>query len=198
MAEGMAVSMRRRVPHAIAGLACVLAGLLALAACVPSLAPGTRECIGFPAEVCQNRVVDLEDEGQSHSGVVGYRIVCTAATCTVASGEGTETVVFGDGTGREGGFGYASAVDPPPAAGAPTAAPAQVEPECVGVPASWCTDLASSGADEVVRDGAWVASITVTCTSTCTETDGKGQTSITLSDGRVIQSDWGYQVSSGQ
>jgi len=190
--------MRRRASHAIAGLACVLASLLALAGCVPSLAPGTRECIGFPEEVCQNRVVDLEEEGQPHGGVAGYRIVCTAATCTAAGGEGIETVVFGDGTGREGGFGYASPVDPPPAAGAPTFTPPTVEPQCLGVPASWCTDLAGSAAAEAVRDGGTAASITVTCTSTCTETDGKGQTSVTLSDGRVIQSSWGYQQSSGQ
>lgn len=198
MAEGKAVSMRRRAPHAIAGLACVLAGLLALAGCAPSIAPGTRECTGFPADVCQNRTADLEEEGQTHGGVAGYRIVCTAATCNAASGEGIEAVVFRDGTRREGAFGYASAVDVPPAAGAPTFTPPTVAPQCLGLPASWCTDLASSAADEAVRTGGTAVSVTVTCTSTCTESGGKGTTSVTLSDGRVIQSDWGYQVSSGQ
>ena len=192
------MSARRNAPHAIVALAGVVVAILALAGCAPALAPGTRDCIGFPAEVCQNRAVDLEEEGQSHGGVAGYRIVCTAATCTAASGEGIETVVFGDGTGREGGFGYASPVDPPPAAGAPTFTPPTVEPQCLGIPASWCTDLASSAADEAVRTGGSAASITVTCTSTCTETGGKGKTSVTLSDGRVIQSGWEYQRSSGQ
>jgi hypothetical protein len=96
-----ALSMRRSAPHRITSLAGLMAAIVALAGCAPSLAPGTRACVGFPEEVCQGRVADLEQEGQTHGGVAAYRFVCTSATCTAARGEGTETVVFGDGTGRE-------------------------------------------------------------------------------------------------
>jgi hypothetical protein len=182
------MSTRRSAPHAVAAIGCALAITVALAGCAPSLAPGTRECLGFPAEVCQGRVADLEEEGQAHRGVVAYHMICTAATCTAASGEGREAVVFGDGTGREGGFGYATPVDPPPGAAAPT----------LGVPASWCMDVAASAATEAVREGGSVVSVTVACTSPCTETAGTGNTSVTLSDGRVIRSSWEYKTSSGQ
>ena len=174
------------------GVAAVLA-LAGLAGCAPSLAPGTRECVGFPAEVCQNRAADLEQEGQTHGGVAGYRFVCTSAPCTTARGEGTETVVFGDGTRREAGFGYASAADAPTV----TDSPLTVAPQCLGVPESWCTDFARTAAAEALRAGETVAAIVVACTSTCTETNGKGETRVTTPDGRVIQSGWEY-VGSGR
>ena len=169
------------------GVAAVLA-LAGLAGCAPSLAPGTRECVGFPAEVCQNQVADLEQEGQGHGGVAGYRFVCTTARCDAAAGEGIATVVFGDGTRREGGFGYGAAADAPTV----TDPPLTVAPQCLGVPESWCTDFARTAAAEAVRAGENVAAIAVACTSTCTDTAGKGETRVTMADGRVIQSGWEY------
>jgi hypothetical protein len=150
------MSTRRSASHRLAAMASGLAAVLALAdlaGCAPSLAPGTRACVGFPAEVCQNQVADLEQEGHSHNGVAGYRIVCSTAHCDATAGEGIAAVVFGDGTRREGGFGYGAAA-------------------------------------EAVRAGEAVAAITVACTSTCT--DGKGETRVTMADGRVIQSGWEY------
>jgi hypothetical protein len=189
-----AMFARWRAPHVIAALAGVVVAMLGLTGCAPSLAPGTRDCVGFPVEVCQSRVADLEQEGQAHGGVAAYRMVCTAATCSAASGEGTETVVFGDGTGRDGGFGYATAADAPTI----TDPPLTVAPQCLGVPETWCADLGKSAAADATRDGGSVAAVTVACASTCTETGGKGTTSVTLSDGRVIRSGWEYLGSSGQ
>lgn len=185
------MSTRRDASHpraaAASGVAVILA-LADLAGCAPSLAPGTRECVGFPAEVCQNHVADLEQEGQSHGGVAGYRFVCTAARCDATAGEGIAAVVFGDGTRREGGFGYASPAHAPTA----TDPPLTVAPQCLGVPESWCTDFARTAAAEAGRAGGTVAAITVACTSTCTEARGKGETSVTMSDGRVTTSGWEY------
>ena len=157
------MSTRRNASHRLAAMASGVAAVLALAGlagCAPSLAPGTRECVGFPAAVCQNQVADLEQEGQDHGGVAGYRFVCTTARCDAAAGEGIAAVVFGDGTRREGGFGYGAAADAPTA----TDPPLTVTPQCLGVPESWCTDFARTAAAEAVRAGETVAAITVACT----------------------------------
>jgi hypothetical protein len=167
----------------------VAAGALLAACGGPSLLPGTRDCIGFPAEVCQQQVDELQDEGRSHGGVAAYRLVCTSGSCTVAGGEGMMTVVFADGTGREGNFGYATPVGTPPG----TDPPLTMTPLCLGVPQSWCQDFARTAAAEAVRGGQTVVSITVRCTTTCTETNGDVETRVTLSDGTVVTSGSGYR-----
>jgi hypothetical protein len=185
------MSARRNASHRLASVASGLAAVLALAdlaGCAPSLAPGTHECVGFPAEVCQNQVVDLEQEGQGHDGVAGYRFVCTTARCDATAGKGIAAVVFGDGTRREGGFGYEAAAEAPTGTDPPLA----VAPQCLGVPESWCTDFARTAAAEAIRAGGTVAGVSVACRSTCTEAVGKGETRVTMADGRVIQSGWEY------
>ncbi len=162
----------------------------ALAGGAPNLPSGTRECVGFPAEVCQRQVRELEQEGGIHGGVVAYRIVCRPGICTLAQGEGTQTVVFGDGTGREGGFGYAVPAGTPPDGTLP---PLAVTPTCVGVPQSWCEDFARTAADEAVRGGQSVVAITVRCTTSCTGTNGDVETRVTLGDGTVVTSTAGYR-----
>lgn len=161
-----------------------------LGGCAPSLPPGTRACVGFPAEVCQRHVAELEQEGMTHGGVAAYRIVCTSGQCTVERGEGTLTVVFADGTGREGGFGYAVPVGPPPGGTEP---PLTVVPACLGVPRAKCEEFARAGASDSVPAGQTVASITVRCTKTCTETNGDGETLVTLTDGTTRTSGWQYR-----
>jgi len=159
----------------------------------PSLLPGTRDCIGFPAEVCQRQTAELQDEGASHGGVAAYRFVCTSGSCTVAGGQGTMTVVFADGTSRKGSFGYATPVATPPDAPGVTDPPLTVTPLCLGVPESWCQDIARSAAAEAARGGQTVVSITVRCTTTCTETNGDLATLVTLGDGTVVKSDSAYR-----
>lgn len=175
-------------------LALLAAAGALLAACGgPLLLPGTRDCIGFPAEVCQREVDEIQDEGTSHGGVAAYRFVCTSGSCTVAGGEGTMTVVFADGTGREGSFGYATPVGTPPDAPSATEPPLTVTPVCMGVPQSWCEESARATASGPVAAGRIVVSITVRCTTTCTETTGDAETRVTLSDGTVVTSGFQYR-----
>ncbi len=142
------MSARTNASHPIATMA-VVAALLALAGCAPSLPAGTRACVGFPVSVCQSQIAELDREGALHGGVAAYRLVCTAGSCTEQRGEGMLTVVFNDGTGREGSFGYATPVETPP--GAPpstTEPPLTVVPTCLGVPRLRCEDFARAEAGQ--------------------------------------------------
>ena len=170
--------------------AAVVATVALLAACtgVPNLPAGTRACVGFPADVCARQVAALEREGVDHGGVVAYRIVCTSARCTSEQGEGTESVAFGDGTGREVGFGFAVPVGTPPEA---TFGPLPVTPACLGVPAGWCAEQARAGA-EMIADWSTIATIAVRCTSACTTSKGDGETRVLLRDGTVQTQGWNY------
>lgn len=166
----------------------IAAGVVAACRMGPDLPPGERTCLGFPPDVCLRQVEGLNLEGSTHGGVVAYRILCTAAQCTEAAGEGTVAVVFADGTGREGGFGYAAPVGTPPER---RMGPLPVVPVCLGVPADQCEEFARTSAD-AIADWTTIASITVRCTTTCTDRDGDGQTLLTLSDGTSTTADWGY------
>jgi len=161
----------------------------AVAGCAPSLPPGERTCVGFPAEVCGRQVAELEREAMTHGGLVAYRIVCTSGSCTAAQGEGKETVVFADGSGREGGFGYASPVGPPPVA--PSRGPLPVTPTCLGVPDGWCTEMARTGVENVA-DWSSIMAVVVRCTTSCSPTVGDGETRIRLADGSEQTVGWGY------
>lgn len=185
---------RMAVPvTALAAMALGVAAMPVLAGCAPSLVPGTRDCIGFPAEVCQREVAELDREGTTRGGVAAYRLVCTSGTCTADGGEGKLTVVFGDGSGREGSFGYAAPLGTPPGAPSATQPPLTVTPLCRDVPQSWCQDLARSAAADAARGGQTVVSITVRCTTTCTATNGDVETRVTLSDGTAVTSVSGYR-----
>ena len=162
-----------------------------LAACAPSLPPGTRVCVGFPADVCERQLAELEREGALHGGVVGYRILCTSAVCTSAQGDGTQTVAFADGTSQAGDFGYAVPIGTPPTG--QVLLPLPVEPICLGVPAEWCREMGRMGAD-AVADWSSIVAITVRCTDpACTTGKGTGETRVRLSDGseKVVEG-WAY------
>jgi hypothetical protein len=176
-------------------LALVAAACTLLAACGgPWLLPGTRDCIGFPAEVCQRQVDEIQEEGRSHGGVAAYRFVCTSGSCTVAGGQGMMTVVFADGTGREGSFGYATPVATPTADGpVVTELPLTATPQCLAAPESRCQEFARAAATEAARGGQRVVSITVRCTTTCTITNGDLETRLTLGDGTVVKSVYPYR-----
>lgn len=194
LAHGTGDAPVRLALLAASGALLAAAGALLAACCGPSLPPGTRDCIGFPAEVCQRQVDELQDEGRSHGGVAAYRLVCTSGSCTVAGGEGTMTVVFADGTGREGSFGYATPVETPPGElPIVTDPPLTVTPPCLGVPQAWCAEVARTAAAEAARGGQAVVSITARCTTTCTETNGDLETRVTLGDGTVVKFDSEYR-----
>jgi hypothetical protein len=192
------MSTRTNASQPIAAMAFGAAVILALAACAPSLPRGTRQCVGFPTEVCQTQVADLEQEGMSHGGVAAYRLACSTGSCTPEGGEGRVTVVFGDGTGREGSFGYATPAGTPPDAPSATEPPLTVTPACLGVPEPWCERSAQAAASEAVASealsgGKTIVSITVRCTTTCTETTGDTEMRVTLSNGTVLASSFQYR-----
>jgi hypothetical protein len=184
------MASHRRAPAVLAASALIAAGVVASCRTAPDLPPGERTCLGFPSEVCLRQVEDLEVEGSTRGGVVAYRILCTAAQCTEAAGEGTVAVVFADGTGREGGFGYASPVGTPPEG---TVGPLPVAPVCLGVPADPCEEFARSGVEHVA-DWSMIRAITVRCTGTCTARDGAGETLVTLADGTTTTQSWSYMT----
>lgn len=168
--------------------------LCGLAACqgAPNLPAGERTCLGFPPDVCQRQVEELEREGAAHGGVVAYRILCVSATCNADRGDGSIAVVFADGTGREGGFGYAAADEMPPDA---TFGPLPVAPVCVGVEPEQCDEFARAGAEQVA-DWSTIVSITVRCTATCAADAGGGETVVTVRDGPPVRIAWEYQSGS--
>ena len=166
----------------------VLVTAVLVAACAPALAPGTRDCVGFPPDVCQSRLAEVERDGAAHGGVVAYRIECMSDRCTATQGEGKETVLFGDGTMRQGGFGFAVPAQAPPEE---DRGPLPVVPACIGVPAEWCRELARNGAQEVV-DWSAIATVTVRCTGSCAPTDGDGETRVRLVGGQEHVMDWSY------
>ncbi len=182
--------MTRAPWRLLAAAACLLVVEAGVAACqaAPNLPLGERTCLGFPPDVCRRQVEELELEGAIHGGVVAYRIVCTAPACTAAAGDGSVAVVFADGTGREGGFGYAQPVGTPPER---TMGPLPVTPACVGIPAGWCAENARTGA-EMIADWSTIAEITVRCSGTCSDTAGTGETRLVLRDGTAQTQGWSY------
>jgi hypothetical protein len=161
-----------------------------LAACrgTPNLPPGERTCLGFPADVCRRQVEELQLEGAAHGGVVAYRILCTSGACTAERGDGTIAVVFADGRGREGGFGYAVPMGTPPER---TMGPLPVVPSCIRVAPEVCDEWARTIAEEV-PDWSTIRVITIRCTSAspCTEAAGDGEMVVELADGTVRTGAW--------
>jgi hypothetical protein len=166
----------------------IAGGSVAACRSAPNLPPGEHTCLGLPVQVCREQVEELEREGMTHGGVVAYRILCAKGPCTVSAGEGTIAVVYADGSGMEGGFGYAVPLGTPPQA---SRGPLPVMPACVGVPAGPCEEMALAGADEI-DDWSTIAAITVRCTSACTPTAGDGQTEVLRVDGTSREVGWTY------
>ena len=184
--------MRGRRDWAYIAMAIVFLSAAALAlvgrSTTPPLSPGTRECVGFPAEKCDAWVAALEQEATTHGGLSAYRFVCTSTVCTSQEGKGIRTVVFADGTVQDSGFGYTVPGEPPSSPGR-TEPPLAVAPVCVNVPQSWCEEFARQLVASDVGEGQAVASVTVECLATCTADNGDASVRIVLADGTVLASD---------
>lgn len=184
--------MRARRDWAYIAAAIVFLFVAALAlvgrASTPPLSPGTRECLGFPAEKCDEWVAALEQEATTHGGLSAYRLVCTSEVCTSQEGKGIRTVVFADGKVEDAGFGYTLAGAPRSSPGR-TESPLAVAPLCVSLPQSWCEEFARQLVASDVGEGQAVASITVECIATCTAQNGDASVRIVLADGTVLASD---------
>lgn len=163
-------------------------------ASTPPLPPGARECIGFPAEKCDELAAAIEQDAAPHGGISAYRLACTSGVCTAQEGQGVRTVVFADGQVEDSGFGYTVPGEPPSAPGR-TEPPLAVTPSCVGVPLSWCEEFARTMVADNVREGEVVASVTVECLATCTAQDGDARVRVVLADGTVLTTD-GYSYRS--
>ena len=98
---------------------------------------------------------------------------CTAPICTNDNGEADVTIVFIDGRRESSGYAWAGAEAPP----------LTIAPVCLGVPLAHCLDVAATG-PEGEGVGPDVASITVRCTTVCTN-GGSGQTTYEFKDGRA-------------
>lgn len=186
--------MRARRDWAYVAAAIVFLSVAALAlvgrASTPPLSPGMTECVGFPADKCDEWVAALEQEAAPHGGLSAYRLVCTSAVCTSQEGKGIRTVVFADGKVEDSGFGYTVPGEPPSSPGR-TDAPLTVTPTCINVPRVPCEDAARTFVAEWVGEREAVASIAVECSTTCTELNGDVRALITLTDGRILTAD-GY------
>jgi hypothetical protein len=130
----------------------------------------------------------LSKEAATHGGLAAYRLVCTSGVCTSDEGRWIRTVVFADGTVQDSGFGYTVPGEPPSSPGR-TEPPLTVAPVCVNVPQFWCEEFARSYVAEGEREGQIVASVTVECIATCTETNGDARGRVTLADGTVQGTD---------
>jgi hypothetical protein len=184
--------MRARRDWAYIAAAIVFLFVAALAlvgrASSPPLSPGTRECLGFPAEKCDEWVATLEQEATTHGGLSAYRLVCTSAVCTFQEGKGIRTVVYADGKVDDSNFGYTVPREPPSSPGR-TEPPLTLAPTCIDVPQSWCDEFARQLVARDVGEGQAVASVTVECIATCTAQNGDASVRIVLADGTVLASD---------
>jgi hypothetical protein len=68
----------------------------------------------------------------------------------------------------------------------------------VDVPEPWCERSAQAAASEAVASealggGKTVVSMTVSCTTTCTQAAGDAEMRVTLSDGTVLTSSFQYR-----
>ena len=123
------------------------------------------------------------------------RVRCTSARCSEAQGEVSIEIVYADGSRSQSGYGWESA----PGIGGPEPVPVPVdppslpvEPKCLGVDEEHCLDAATNALVEY-GDPAPIASITVTCARTCTQSDGSGTTVIVVADGTRREFQWDYQ-----
>lgn len=147
-------------------------------------------CQGVPDQVCKGA---LDSTGADRASVVRVIVRCTTPVCTVAAGEADVTLVFIDGRQENSGYGWAGA-EPGPAQPIPviTQAPLSVQPACVGIPLQRCVEMASTGPS---GDGTFgtVTAITVHCDTTCTLSNGQGQTKYEFANGAPsVTASWVY------
>lgn len=158
---------------------------------VVPLGPPEFLCQGVPDQVCKGA---LESTGGGDTGSVVRVIVrCTTPVCTVAAGEADLTLIFIDGRQENSSYGWAGA-EPGPAEPVPviTRAPLTVQPKCVGIPLQKCLEMASTGPSGAGTFGT-VTAITVHCDTTCTLTNGQGQTKYEFADGAPsVTASWVY------
>ena len=127
-------------------------------------------CLAVPEGACKGA---FDISGAAPGSVAQIVVQCTAPVCTNDNGEADVTIVFIDGRRESSGYAWAGAEAPP----------LTIAPVCLGVPLAHCLDVAATG-PEGEGVGPEVASITVRCTTVCTN-GGSGQTTYEFKDGRA-------------
>ena len=135
-------------------------------------------CLAVPDQACKGA---FDITGAVPGSVAQIVVQCTAPVCTNDNGEADVTVVFIDGRRESSGYAWAGAEAAPAPIPATTCTPHD-RPVCLGVPLAQCIDMAATG-PEGEGVGPEVASITVRCTTVCTN-GGSGQTTYEFKDGR--------------
>ncbi len=185
----------------VAGLVTGVAGLLS--ACITVGAPTPQvDCLGLPPARCPGAALDAQRNAvPGGPAIVSIRIRPVNPPCTEQACQGETLVTFADGTTSSSTWSWQGAVAPlPTSAGpVPTRPPnGVVVPQCRGVPAARCAELALPAGPPGATPDPTVVRIEVTCTKLpCTELLGIGTTVVTHEDGRQDTSGWSYTGGGG-
>jgi hypothetical protein len=124
-------------------------------------------------------------------------VICVSGTCTAEAGAMDTVVTLADGSQlRSSTTSWAAAAVPVPDGNKPIPQPAAlpvvpVEPQCQGVPLSWCRTMAETAFGELNNQN--VVTILVRCSEPpCTDDRGIGETLVTYADGTTQTSSWEY------
>ena len=180
----------------VAGLAAGAA--LPLSACVTVGAPTPGvDCVGLPPGRCPGAALDAQQHVvPGRPVIVSIRIRAVNPPCTEQACQGETLVTFADGTTSSSTWSWQGPLGTPPTPTGPlpTRPPnGVVVPECRGVPAAKCAELAILSRPAGATPDPTVVRIEVTCTKLpCTDQLGIGTTVFTHEDGRREMSGWSY------
>ncbi|MFI5291744.1 MAG: hypothetical protein ACHQ02_02640 [Candidatus Limnocylindrales bacterium] len=188
--------MRRVAGSRLPALGALVLVAAVAGACLPGAGPASapgRSCVGLPQDVCIETFAGADERARERGTIVVGIVVRCTTVCSNESGDAEQTVTFADGTKEQGGFGWSSAMPAPvgqPIEPAPSLA---VDPTCHDIDQVTCAARALEAVDDLDVDPATVISIDVRCTpGPCSTTDGDGETTVTMIDGRVTTVGWSY------
>jgi hypothetical protein len=178
--------------------------IVAIAGCGVPTASGPPaspriSCQGVPTERCDEAVASVE-LSLPNTTPTAIEVICVSGTCTPESGAMDTVVTLADGSQLRSTTITWSQDVPAPGLGKPVPEVAvppiepvvPVEPQCQGVPLSWCRTMAETAFGELSDQA--VASILVRCGELpCTNEHGAGETLVTYADGTSQTSGWEYE-----
>lgn len=188
----MRTDLRRLAALAILAIA----GCGAPAGSGPPASP-TISCVGVPTERCDEAVASVAIS-LPNTTPVAIEVICVSGTCTPEAGAMDTVVTLADGSQlRSSTNSWSQAVAPGPGGNKPLPEPVPppaivpVEPQCQGVPLSWCRTMAETAFGELSDQE--VVSILVRCGEPpCTDDHGIGETLVSYADGTTQTSAWEY------
>lgn len=170
-------------------LSLILSGCGVFGMQAPMVPPG-QSCQGLAVDLCQAELANAQ-ANRPGQRIVAFHMRCTVPVCDARTGEAEVSIGWADGTSETYGTGWSGAGPAIPAPVQP--APAlPVEPECVGVPQTWCFEMASAGVENA--GGGPIVGIRIVCTRAagCDDLVGDGDAIIRFEDGTETRSTWGY------